>query len=313
MFNAAHFPLKVLLTGATGFIGSHVARLLLRQGCEVAALLRPGSDSWRLADALPALQVVHGDFQQADELKACLQSLRPDACVHLAWAATVGQPLSGAAHIEALQASLSLALQLADVGCQKLLTAGTCFEYNTSLGYLSERSATKPHTLYGASKLALHTVLQQLGATTGMNVSHLRFFYLYGPREDERRLVPSVMLALLKGEAAKVTRGEQVRDYLHVEDAAQAVWEVLQSDLSGAVNVGSGQPVAVRDMVATVAALLGRPDLPDFGALPYRADDPMFICANAERLKQIGWTPRFDLSSGLADTLQWWRQREAGR
>lgn len=303
--------LKVLLTGATGFTGSHVARLLVANGCDVYAVIRPGSNTWRINDIMPSLQVLSCDLTDASKLGTQLERVRPDMCIHLAWYIAPGRTWTGMGNISALTSSLNLAVRLSELGCKKFLAAGTCIEYDTNWGYLSEISPTKPSNLYGASKLALYNVLEQVSKLSGMQVAWLRFFYLYGPAdEDEQRLVPSVILSLLRDEKVKVTPGEQIRDYLYVEDVAAAVWAVACSELTGAVNVGSGKPVTIREVVSIVGALLNKPEMIEFGALQYRQGDPMFICANNRRLlENTTWTPAFSLDKGLQQTIEWWQKR----
>jgi nucleoside-diphosphate-sugar epimerase len=185
---------------------------------------------------------------------------------------------------------------------------GTCFEYDLSLGYLSESSLTKPITLYAATKVALSTILQQFAQITEMEVAWIRLFYQYGPMEDERRLIPGIISSLLRDEVVKTTKGEQIRDFLHIEDVASAIWAVAKSNVSGVVNVGSGQPVTVGQIALELGNLLGKPDLIHLGALPYRPNDPMFICANNELLrKQTDWMPKYNLTTGLKNTIEWYK------
>lgn len=302
--------MRVLLTGATGFIGSHVARLLVRESCEVHALVRESSDLWRINDIIPLLHLARCDLMASDRLSAHLERIRPDLCIHLAWYAIPGKYLTALENLSLLRASIDLASRLATLGCKRFIGIGTCFEYDTSLGYLSETSPTKPHNLYAASKLALQVVLEQLANVTAMEVAWLRLFYQYGPFEDERRLVSSVICSLLRNHEAKVTKGEQIRDFLHVEDVAAAIWAVARSDLSGPVNIGSGKPVAVRDIVTKIGAILGRSELIAVGALPHNLSDPMFICANNRRLSEnTTWVPQYDLEKGLQHTVAWWQRR----
>lgn len=306
--------MRVLLTGSTGFIGSHVARLLVGQGCDVHALVRERSDLARISDIVPLLHLVRGDLLACDGLQMKLERVRPEICIHLAWYTVPGKYLTARENVRLLDASVNLASRLADLGCRRFVGMGTCLEYDLSAGYLSEDSPVKPSTLYGACKLAVQMVLEQLARTTGMEVAWLRLFYLYGPWEDERRLVPFVISSLLRDEVAKVTNGQQLRDYLHVEDVARAAWAVACSNLCGPVNLGSGAPVAVRDIVTRIGAVLGRPDLLAIGAVPSSVSEPMFICADNRRLtERTSWRPEYDLDQGLRHTVDWWRRRSSAK
>lgn len=302
--------MKAFVTGATGFIGSHVVRRLIAEGDSVSALIRPGSNTWRIMDVIPSVDVVECDLFSIDELGKHLSRIRPDVCIHLGWYVEPGMYLNSLENLRFMSASMELATQLAGLGCKRFVAAGTCFEYDTELGYLSERSATLPRSLYAASKLGLHLILNQLGKLTGMSVAWVRFFYLYGPYEDKRRLVSSVICSLLRGEEAKVTKGEQVRDFLHVEDVASAIVAVSRSDISGPVNIGSGNPVTVRDVVLKIGSIVGRLDLIALGAIPYSGSDPRFICADNRLLTEsTGWFPSYDLNNGLRHTAKWWECR----
>ena len=302
--------MNVLLTGATGFIGAPMARLLLQAGCQVFAPVRPESNRERIQDLLnsTSLHLVDCDLLEPGKVKDCLERIRPELCFHLAWYAQPGKYLTSPLNLQHLSASLNLASQLAEKGCKRLVVAGTCAEYNLDLGYLSESSPTAPATLYAASKLALNLTLAQLAPQLGLEVAWGRIFYVYGPCEDERRFIPAVIAALLRGETTKLTPGGQVRDYLHIDDVATALWAVARSSLAGIVNIGSGVPVTNRQVAIQIGAILGCPELVKFGDLPYRPGDPMFVCADNHRLLQnTAWLPHYDVESGLRQTIAWWQ------
>ena len=299
--------MKVLITGASGFVGSHVARLLVAEGCEVYALVRESSNRWRIRDILPSMYLRQSDLVAFENVNTYLQEIKPELCIHLAWYAVPGKYLNSQENLDSIQASLNLFSQLAELGCKRFVGIGTCFEYDLSLGYLSESSLTKPITLYAATKVALSTILQQFAQITEMEVAWIRLFYQYGPMEDERRLIPGIISSLLRDEVVKTTKGEQIRDFLHIEDVASAIWAVAKSNVSGVVNVGSGQPVTVGQIALELGNLLGKPDLIHLGALPYRPNDPMFICANNELLrKKTDWTQKYNLTTGLKNTIKWY-------
>jgi nucleoside-diphosphate-sugar epimerase len=296
---------KVLLTGASGFVGSHVARLLVREGCEVHALVRAKSDLRRIADLRSQLHFVTGDIRYPMTLDAVAERT-PEICFHLGWYATPGSYLRATENIDLMASTLKLATRLAESGCKRFVGVGTCFEYDTVAGYLSEETRLAPAFLYSAAKAGTYLALQCLSQS--MSIAWARIFYLYGPFENEGRLVPSVIHALLSGEPARCTRGDQVRDFLHVEDVASAIWCTGKSALRGAVNVGSGNPVTVASIVREIGALIGKPDLVRLGALASSPGDPPFVCANNRRLRtETDWEPRYDLSAGLSQTIEWWR------
>ena len=304
--------MNVLLTGATGFLGAPLARLLVHLGCQVYAPVRPESNRWRIQDLLsaPSLHLLDCDLLAPGQVADCLEKSQPEVCFHLAWYAQPGKYLTSPLNLQHLNASLNLAEQLVKNGCKRLVVAGTCAEYNTDLGYLSESSPTAPGTLYAASKLALNLTLVQLAPQLDLQVSWARIFYVYGPCEDERRFIPAVIGALLRGETTKLTPGMQVRDYLHIEDVASALWAIAQKGLTGIINIGSGVPVTNREVAIKIGNILGRPELVRFGDLPYRPGDPMFVCADTRRLReQTGWQPGYGVEEGLANTIDWWKSR----
>ncbi|MBV8663599.1 MAG: NAD(P)-dependent oxidoreductase, partial [Hyphomicrobiales bacterium] len=167
------------------------------------------------------------------------------------------------------------------------------------------------HTLYDAAKASLAATLRAYFATTAMRFAWARLFYLYGPGEDGRRFVPQVARALLRGEPARCTRGEVMRDFLDVRDAGAALAALAVSDHSGDVNIASGKPVRVAEIAERLAKAAGRPDLLDLGALPDRPDEPPFVVADVRVLREeVGFEPQFDLDAGLAAALDFWRQHE---
>ena len=301
--------MKILLTGITGFIGSHVARQLMETDGEIYGVVRERSNLWRIEDIQSSLKLVQADLCDAEALEALMSSVKPDVCLHLAWFAEPGVYVNSMQNLDMLTASLRLSALAARAGCKYFMGVGTCSEYDLNYGYLSESTPVKPQSLYAGSKLAFKSVLDQIGRTTGLETAWVRLFYQYGAYEDKRRVVPAVITSLLSNQKQKLTRGEQIRDYLHVEDVASAITAIFRKRLTGEVNIGSGIPITIRDLTTKIGTLLDRTELLEYGAIPYNPDDPRFVCANNRHLvEQTGWKPRFELEEGLLRTINWWQK-----
>ena len=303
--------MKVLVTGAGGFIGSQVVRKVLQDGHAIVVVLRPGESPERLTDCLDSVSLFQCDLYDGEAVRRLVSETRPDNVLHLAWYAEPGRYWEAKENLDCVRMSLSLAQALAEAGCSRLVGAGTCAEYDWDHGFLSENvTPLKPRSLYGICKNATREVLQAFCAQAGMGFAWTRFFLLYGPMEPKERLIPYVVLTLLKGEVARCTFGEQMRDFLCVEDAASALWAVAKSDLSGPVNVGSGQAIKVRTLVETVAEHLQREENVVFGALPTDPQEPPLVLADVRRLTNVvGWKPSLTLKEGVAKTCEWWRSK----
>ena len=152
----------------------------------------------------------------------------------------------------------------------------------------------------------------RLESLSGLSTAWGRVFFLYGPREHPDRLVSSVIRSLLKGEAARCSHGRQIRDYMHVQDVADGLVALLDSDVEGAMNVCSGQATTLREIVLSIGRICERPDLIQLGAIPARANDtPLVVGDNARLTSETGWKQQLDLETGLRETVDWWRKQLA--
>jgi nucleoside-diphosphate-sugar epimerase len=300
--------MKVLVTGANGFIGSEVCRELLARGAQVRAARRPGSDCRRLADPSSQLEWVDCDLLGASESALARIGKDVAVCIHLAWGVVPGQYLTAAANEDYRALGLRLFSVLAEQGCRRITGVGTCFEYEQASAPLDESALLNPRTPYARAKVSTFLGAEALLRGSDTALAWARLFYLYGPWEDPRRLVPEVTLKLLRGERAAVTSGLQIRDFLHVTDTARALVDVSLSQIRGPVNIGSGDPVRVTDVVRAIGVITGRADLIDIGARAGNLADPQYVCADNRRLRdETGWRRRYDLLEGLEQTIAWWR------
>jgi len=253
--------------------------------------------------------VLSQDMQDSEALTQVLGSAEPDLCLHLAWYVVPGRYPSALDNLDSVAASAGLLRALSRTSCRRLVFVGSSAEYAPSDDCLTEQSAIEPRTLYTACKTAVALMTTQVAARCGWTAATARVFNIYGPREPESRLVPSVISSLLAGRQVQLTSGAQVRDFLHVEDVADALWTVATSELTGGVNIASGTPTTVGAVATEIACQLGRADLLQFGAVPTRSSDAASVCAGRGRLhEELRWMPRFDLGSGLSHTIDWWKR-----
>lgn len=292
---------KILVTGATGFVGTPTLALLAATDAEVHAVSRH-----RPPDGPEGVEWHECNLLEPAATSALVDRVRPDQLVHLAWTTEPRAFWSSPENDRWRAASASLVERFAAFGGWRALIIGTCAEYAWgSLDRLSEDSPLAPRSRYAAAKDALRREVEQLD---GLSAVWARLFFLYGPGEDGRRLVPMVIDALERGERPPLSPGAHRRDYLYVDDAALALVGLLASDLTGPVNVGSGRAPAIRELVLALARAAGRPDQIEFGALP-APDEADVVEADIERLRAaIRHSPR-DLESGAAETV---RQRSGG-
>ncbi|HEY0038478.1 MAG TPA: NAD-dependent epimerase/dehydratase family protein, partial [Longimicrobium sp.] len=273
---------RVLVTGASGFIGRHVLGPLLERGYEVHAVGRgsapglPDGVRWHAADLLDAPAV-----------RGLVAGVGPTHLLHLAWYVEHGRFWHSAENLRWVGASLELARAFHEAGGSRAVFAGTCAEYAWEHGVCRENDTpVAPATLYGMCKDAVRRVAEAYGRDGGPSLAWGRIFFLYGPGEAAGRLVPSVVGALLRGELARCTHGEQVRDFMHVSDVAGAFAALLDAPVEGVVNVASGEPVRIRDVVAVLGEEAGRPDLVRLGALSAAPGDPAVLTADVRRLRE---------------------------
>jgi nucleoside-diphosphate-sugar epimerase len=254
---------------------------------------------WHVADLL--------DKKQVAEL---MSRVEPSQLLHLAWYSVPGKFWTSLQNLQWLQASLNLIEEFAVHGGKRIVATGSCAEYSwDGDGILSESSTPiVPATLYGACKHALHTVVEALARQMDLSLAWGRVFFLYGPGEHPDRLTASVIRSLIRGEPAVCSEGRQMRDFLYVQDAAAGLVALLRSEVSGPVNIASGQGVAVKDMVRQVAEIIGRHDLIRLGEREVKPGEPPILVADVKRLHdEIGFQPQHSLESGLRQAIEWWR------
>lgn len=301
--------MRCLVTGASGFLGSHLVRKLLEHKHSVVVVLRPGSDPWRLRDCMSRIEVISGSLERAANLATEVHNRTFDATFHLAWSGVTGEQRNSIDQVtKNVMNSLQLWHAVHELGCRTFIGVGSQAEYGSFSGVLRESIPAAPETLYGTSKLALGILVKQLCAAVGMRYVWLRLLSVYGPGDDERHMVPGLIRSLMLRQKPALTDGKQVWDYLYVTDAAAALCMAMETEASGVFNLGSGKACILRDFVKDVRDCID-PTLPlGFGEVPYRRDQVMHLEADISRLrKATGWMPQVERQEGIRKTVEWYR------
>lgn len=259
--------MTVTLTGATGFVGRQILRTLLERGFSIRVLVR---DPSRLHDIRPrgALEVVETSDLFAEvtgRLKELLEG--SDTLVHAAWHGEPGYYTSPM-NLACLTGTLNLAQAFAAVGGRRFVGVGTYAEYDPSAGLMTTDTPLVPNNLYAACKASAFQTLRCFLSTESMSFAWCRIFNLCGEDADGRGLVPYIRRQLGAGQEVLLTRGDQVRDFLDVKEAAGMIADVALGEQQGAVNICSGEGLTVRQVAERIADEYGRRDLLRFGARP---------------------------------------------
>lgn len=299
---------KVLVTGASGLIGRHSLPYLKKKGFQIHGVTTslPGRD-------LPEAHWHQADLLDPAQTASLLKQVQPTHLLHFAWYAVPGKYVASPENFRWVQGSLSLLQAFLDQGGKRAVIAGTCYEYDLNYGYCSEKTTPRtPSTLYGTCKHSLQLLAEAFAEKTGLSLAWGRIFFVYGPFQKLPCLVPSVMQSLLNKEQARCSHGNQVRDYLHVSDIGSAFASLLESNVQGPVNIASGNPVKLREIIYKIADRCQAKNLVQLGAIPASEQEPPLIVGDVRRLtNEVGWKPEYSLDDGLEETLQWWKTHGA--
>lgn len=295
---------RVLITGGSGFIGRHSLAPLIERGYEVHSL------GYKLNTNLADKVFFHQlDLLNSHAHRQLIKQIKPSHLFHAAWYTENGLFWEATENVSWLKASISLLEAFYEAGGVRALGLGTCAEYDWVDGVCVEgKTCETPVSLYGKAKKALYECFGTLAQNYGKSFAWARIFFPFGPGESPKRLLPQVVTKLLQNQEAHCTHGNQLRDFLYVADLAKALAAVLDSSVSGAINIASGIPLTIREIVNRTAFLLDRTELVRFGAIPEPSYSPQKILADITRLKkEVGWSAAMSLDESLLNTIAWWR------
>lgn len=286
--------MKVVLTGAAGFLGKPALQLLLKNEHEVLVLSRQPAIG---AVNHPLLHWHVCDLASTNSWQSIVNDFSPDACLHLAWE---GIPDFG---LEQSLKNIVMGARLVDLliqsGCRHIVISGSCWEYGKVSGLVHEGDVPVNQGVFAASKTSLRCIAESLCLAAGVTLAWGRVFYPYGPNQKEISLVPTVCRAILEGNIPTLKTPEAANDFLYVDDTAEALVLLLEKQAVGIFNIGSGKSSSVGLIADTLLQLAGREAI-------FHVDKPIAengFWADTRKLTKFGWHPRTSLNEGLRHTL----------
>tara|TARA_B100000686_G_C16753842_1_gene954195 strand:+ start:878 stop:1834 length:957 start_codon:yes stop_codon:yes gene_type:complete len=304
----------VLITGASGFIGSHLTKCLVQKGANVHILVQENSDLWRLQE-IPEniLTVWRCDLRNSRFLGECVRNINPQKVFHFGALVNAERNpvlLKDMIDINVL-GTVNLAVALMDSRCECFINFGTCEEYGNSEAPFHEENRESPVSPYSASKVAATHFCQMLYRMMGFPVITVRPFLTYGTHQLSQMLIPDLIRRCLTGERQfALTTGIQTREFNYVQDIVECVLQLSRcQELSGeVVNIGNGKEYTILDVARTIVRLTGSSLELQPGKLPYRKGEVFhFYSATDKMEKYIQVQDSVSLETGLELTIQWFR------
>jgi UDP-glucose 4-epimerase len=306
---------RVLLTGASGFVGANLARRLVAEGHHVHLVLRPQHASWRLAGLEDA--AVHlADLADRDSVKKAVHAIQPEWIFHLA---THGAYSSQTNFSEMIGTNLIGTVNLVEAslenGFESFVNTGSSSEYGFQDRPAAETDAVRPNSQYAVTKAAATLYCGYVARTHSARVRTLRLYSVYGPWEEPARLIPTLIVCGLRNELPSLVDPSVARDFVHVDDVCDA-YLAAAADTSAPAdatfNVGTGVQSTVEQVVSAACRLLAIDAQPRWGSMAKRSWDTTTWVADTRRIRQVlGWAPRHSLESGLSATIAWLRDQPA--
>lgn len=303
---------RVLVTGAEGFIGSHLVKRLLQEGALVHALVRKGSSRWRIEGCLDRLAVAETDITDPASLRSIVSPLKPQVVFHLAALVDVSRSWELIAPLAQtnIMGTIHLLSAVKESPLDAFIHTSSSEEYGDAHAPIPETRRESPISPYSFSKLASTHFCQMAARTFDLPVTVLRLFPVYGPFQEGSMFIPSAIRDLVLKGAFKMSRGEQIREFTYVDDVVDAYLKVASCPEARGelLNVGNGVPCRLQDVIGIIRKLLGGETTVEVGAIPYRKGEGGEIFCSNLRVRQLtGWSPSVSLEEGLRVTVEWYK------
>jgi len=304
---------RVLITGATGFIGSNLLRRCIRDGADVSIFIRKDSNLWRIKNVVANVKKLKVDLLDRGAVEKSVNKIKPEIIFHTA----VYGALSGQLDKKRIMAvNFKGAVNLIDA-CKKFdfelfVNSGSSSEYGLKTRAMCEDDISEPFSPYGVSKARAGLYAQKTARDCKKPIITLRLFSPYGYFEDYNRLIPAVILSCLRGQHIELSSPHSVRDFIFIDDVVDAYLEAIEyseKTSGGIFNIGSGTQYKIEDVVWKIIKLIGSKVKPEWSSLKNSRIEPSRWQANRDKAeKELHWVPLHTLDKGLAKTISWFKK-----
>jgi UDP-glucose 4-epimerase len=303
---------RVMVTGATGFVGANLARRLLQDGHQLHLLVRPGFSDWRIQAIRTDVSLYEVELRDAERLEQVVKEIRPEWVFHLAahGAYSWQTDLRQMAWTNFL-GTINLVEACLKAGAEVFINTGSSSEYGYKSFAPSETENLEPNSHYAVTKASATLFCRYTAQHSDMRLYTLRLYSVYGPYEAPKRLMPTLILHGLRGKFPPLVRPEIVRDFVYVEDVNDAYLlaaSKAEQEVGAVYNVGTGVQTSMRQVVAVARQILPFTAEPEWGAMPDRSWDTTSWGANNKKITaELGWRPRYTFSRGFSQQVEWFR------
>lgn len=304
---------RVLITGGTGFVGANLARRLLKGGHEVGLIVRKDFKPWRIEEIKNDVRLHEANLGDEKTLSTLVDKIKPEWIFHLA--------VYGAYHWQTdihkmvetnITGTINLVNACLKTGFEGFVNTGTSSEYGPKNHAPKETDLLEPNSHYAVTKAAATLLCRHTALSSKVNISTLRLYSVYGPYEEPRRLMPTIIMRGLKGELPALVNPDVARDYVHVDDVCEAYVRAAERsgpEYGAVYNVGTGVQTTIRDVVELAKKAMAIKCEPEWGSMPGRMwDTTVWIADNKKIETEIGWRPNIAFQDGFRKTVEWFKK-----
>jgi nucleoside-diphosphate-sugar epimerase len=307
---------RVIVTGATGFVGANLARRLLREGHEVHLLVRPGYQPWRIEGIRNEVRLYELHLDDLEAVGRVVSQIRPEWVFHLAAHGAYASQTDLQQMVKTnLHGTMNLVAACLKTGFEAFVNTGSSSEYGFKDHPPAETEMLEPNSYYAVTKASATLFCRYAAQRHRVHMPTLRLYSVYGPYEEPTRLVPTVIVLGLEGRWPPLVNPAIARDYVYVDDAVNAhllVASKPQEEFGAIYNVGTGVQTTLREVAATAAKLLSISTEPQWGTMANRVwDTSIWVADNRKICRHLGWNAQLTFAEGLAATINWFRDDPA--